>query len=196
MTISPETPLRDELQIGQPPPPGDDYSQYIFTGTIRGEQLVADPIIVRHALLANTHGRAWSMAPVLKRLEQDIDEAHRQIAEITADLIAHPPTAEELQPPPPPPPREVSSVDGPPPPPVELPPPTRMQVLQQLEAQVAIALQRQSDYVVMLAQATAVSFGLMMFDIETRQGYTCDELIDLLGQYMVYAEKKGKRSST
>lgn len=170
--------------------PPDDASNLIFTTTLRGRPIAADPLIIRHKLLELTQGRAWILIPHWHDAAKQIQEAEQALNDLRQDLLDNPPTEEEKNPPPPAPPVTVKEGELPPPtPPIPL---TRVQMLEVYQSKIAIALQQQSAITTHLAWATSQAFDLPEFDAETRSGYTCEEFIDLLIKFMDYAEKKSK----
>ena len=192
-SIGPDTILSNERPTTRTAPAPESIPG-IFVGQIRDQVIRTDPILVRHRLLTNTQGRAWGIIPAFWALTDEIERAGQEVALLRDDLLKNPPTEEELKPLPPPVAPDANSETGPTHAPYR--PPTRQQQAETLDAQIAIALVRRYDIAVNLAMATAATFGLPMFDEQTGVGYTCEELLDLLKQYMEYADQKKSASRT
>lgn len=164
-------------------------NQRLFSFKLGDNELYADPLKVRRVLLNQTAGKCWGIVQEVRKLQEVIAKCREEITALNDDLSVTPTTEEE------------SKLSGEiekslqenktPTTPFENYP-RKMKVFG-YENQVAGLCQRLATLEELLAAASMHAFGLNPIDIETGEGVTEMEAIEVLIAFLEYAEGKGLR---
>lgn len=160
-----------------------------FEFQIQGKTQFADPLKVRRLLLQNTMGKCWGIFREINKTKKIVQDARDRIVALEKDLETTPTTPEEMakiqedQ--------KIRAEGGTPTRPfTDFP---REYQLSGFEGQVAIYSNKISELEGVLARASMMAFELPEYDLNTGEGVTEQEAIELLKLFVEYAEGKGER---